>query len=135
MNTQNGNSDNGLQDRARYILNMRNSEFDLIFKGEYVQCIVNAFLLKYCTTVHRNQSQIILKNAFAILLTTNSDDKSWQEISALVDYFEASELPPPYGGGLHEFQPLLSGIFPALMLNVFSNNLFVDTNGGYKITV
>lgn len=45
------------------------------------------------------------------------------------------ELPPPYGGGLHEFQLMLSGVFPSLLLNVFANDLLIHADCGHEVAV
>ena len=45
------------------------------------------------------------------------------------------ELPPPYGGGLHEFQLMLSGVFSALLLNISANYFLIDTNRGHEVAV
>jgi hypothetical protein len=45
------------------------------------------------------------------------------------------ELPPAHAGGLHEFQLMLSGVLPPLVLYVPSNDVFVHSDGGNEVTV
>jgi len=48
---------------------------------------------------------------------------------------EKCELPPAYAGGLHEFQLMLSGILPSLVLDVPPNDVLIHPYRGNEVAV